>query len=223
MSDATCMTYPDNIEPGPAVREYKAYRDHALCHHSSYATPRGFADAGNAAIAEEATGRKQAEDERDHGTKVLKKRLRELASQRERAEQADAALATCESQKRGLAAAAKTGLVAGNRVVELENELQDYQTQFEFELSARKQAEAEVARLTPFSDRAKRNVEKWGLQDFETLGLAVCEEAGELAQAILQEKHEGGSRERITDEAIDLGALCIQVADLAACHKARDD
>ena len=48
-------------------------------------------------------------------------------------------------------------------------------------------------------------------QDFETLGLAVCEEAGELAQAILQNKHENGERSRITHEALDLAALCVQV------------
>lgn len=56
-----------------------------------------------------------------------------------------------------------------------------------------------------------KNLDKWGVQDFETLGLAVCEEAGELAQAILQNKHENGERSRITQEAIDLAALCVQV------------
>ena len=72
---------------------------------------------------------------------------------------------------------------------------------------------AEVERLKPFADRATRNVEKWGPQDFVSLGLAVCEEAGELAQAILQAQHEGGAPERIKDEAVDLGALCIQVVE----------
>jgi NTP pyrophosphatase (non-canonical NTP hydrolase) len=60
-------------------------------------------------------------------------------------------------------------------------------------------------------DRAKTNIKKWGLQNFETLGLCVCEEAGELAQAILQHRHQNGDRERIRQEAIDLGALCLQV------------
>lgn len=59
--------------------------------------------------------------------------------------------------------------------------------------------------------RVNNNVAKWGIQDFETLGLAVCEEAGELAQAILQHKYEGGERGRISSEALDLAALCIQV------------
>lgn len=59
--------------------------------------------------------------------------------------------------------------------------------------------------------RVCKNLDKWGVQDFETLGLAVCEEAGELAQAILQNKHEGGDRGRITREALDLAALCVQV------------
>jgi NTP pyrophosphatase (non-canonical NTP hydrolase) len=61
------------------------------------------------------------------------------------------------------------------------------------------------------SRRASKNLAKWGVQDFETLGLAVAEEAGELAQAILQNKHEKGELGRISQEAIDLGALCVQV------------
>ncbi len=61
--------------------------------------------------------------------------------------------------------------------------------------------------------KARRNLAKWGRQDFETLGLAVAEEAGELAQAILQARHEVGDPDRIRREAIDLGALCIQVMD----------
>ena len=61
------------------------------------------------------------------------------------------------------------------------------------------------------AERAARNLEKWGPQDFQTLGLAVCEEAGELAQAILKERHESGKRDRIREEAIDLGALCLQI------------
>jgi len=59
--------------------------------------------------------------------------------------------------------------------------------------------------------KSGENLDKWGVQDFETLGLAVAEEAGELAQAILQNKHEGGERGRITLEALDLAALCVQV------------
>jgi len=61
--------------------------------------------------------------------------------------------------------------------------------------------------------RASNNLNKWGKQDVETLGLAVAEEAGELAQAILQHKHECGKEDRIYSEAIDLGALCLQVME----------
>ncbi len=61
--------------------------------------------------------------------------------------------------------------------------------------------------------RASNNLARWGKQDFETLGLAVCEEAGELAQAILQHKHEGGHEDRIFSEAIDLGAVCLQIME----------
>lgn len=63
-------------------------------------------------------------------------------------------------------------------------------------------------------EMADRNVRKWGLQDFQTLTLAVAEETGELAQAVLQHKWEAGSLERVRDEAVDLGALCIQIIDL---------
>ena len=59
--------------------------------------------------------------------------------------------------------------------------------------------------------RVAKNLDKWGVQDFETLGLAVAEEAGELAQAILQARYENGERGRIGEEAIDLAALCVQV------------
>ena len=63
------------------------------------------------------------------------------------------------------------------------------------------------------AEKAAANLAKWGMQDFETLGLAVAEEAGELAQAILQYLHEGGDRGRIMEEAVDLGALCLQVME----------
>lgn len=66
-------------------------------------------------------------------------------------------------------------------------------------------------------NKAKKNVEKRGVQDMMTLGMAAAEEMGELAQAILQHRDEDGDRKRIRDEAIDLGALCIQVL-LLYCH-----
>lgn len=62
-----------------------------------------------------------------------------------------------------------------------------------------------------FLERAVANVAKWGKQDLETLGLAIAEETGELCQAILKARWEGGDRERIREEVIDLGALCHQV------------
>jgi NTP pyrophosphatase (non-canonical NTP hydrolase) len=58
------------------------------------------------------------------------------------------------------------------------------------------------------------NVLKWGKQDFVTLALAMMEEAGEVARAILEHKDGTGERERIRQEAIDLGALCLQVMAL---------
>ncbi len=61
------------------------------------------------------------------------------------------------------------------------------------------------------ADKADANISKWGLQDEATLILAATEELGELAQAFLKSKHEGGQIGRITDEAKDLGALCCQI------------
>lgn len=61
------------------------------------------------------------------------------------------------------------------------------------------------------SIQAKANIRKWGIQNFETLGLAIAEETGELAQAILQYKYENKPEECIAKEAIDLGALCLQI------------
>lgn len=71
--------------------------------------------------------------------------------------------------------------------------------------------------------KAKKNLDKWGVQDFDTLGLAVCEEAGELAQAILQNKHENGALGRISAEALDLAALCVQVlVTMSIMHGAKN-
>ena len=73
--------------------------------------------------------------------------------------------------------------------------------------------------------RAERNLTKWGKQDLETLGLAIAEETGELCQAVLKARDEGGDRERIREETIDLGSLCLQLIYLldnppcAACDR----
>ena len=65
--------------------------------------------------------------------------------------------------------------------------------------------------LALFAMKAEENIEKWGVQHLETLVLAIAEETGELAQALLQYRHEGGERQRILDETADLGALCCQI------------
>ena len=73
--------------------------------------------------------------------------------------------------------------------------------------------------------QACKNLNKWGRQSLETLGLAVAEESGELAEAILQNKWENGERKRIREEAVDLAALCWQIAEVldhpscAACDR----
>ncbi|WP_435125438.1 hypothetical protein [Halobaculum sp. D14] len=59
--------------------------------------------------------------------------------------------------------------------------------------------------------KASENIEEWGVQAEETLLLAMQEELGELAQAHLEARHEGGDPERIDEELDDLGALLIQL------------
>ncbi|WP_148680502.1 hypothetical protein [Halovivax ruber] len=67
--------------------------------------------------------------------------------------------------------------------------------------------------------KAEENVEEWGLQDVETLLLAMQEEQGELAQAFLEAAYEGGDPERVAEELADLGALCFQLRwSLNDCH-----
>ena len=62
-------------------------------------------------------------------------------------------------------------------------------------------------------NKASANLAKWGMQPVETLGLVASEECGELCQAILKTNHEGGDRDRIRQEAIDLGAVCLQILE----------
>jgi NTP pyrophosphatase (non-canonical NTP hydrolase) len=65
--------------------------------------------------------------------------------------------------------------------------------------------------IDKIASQAVENVAKWGQQPLETLGLVAAEEMGEICQAILQWQHEGGRRERIFEEAIDLAAVCLQI------------
>jgi len=59
--------------------------------------------------------------------------------------------------------------------------------------------------------KASKGLSLHGVRDFETLALRISEEAGELAQAVLEHRDEGGELGRISEEAVDLGAFCIQV------------
>lgn len=65
--------------------------------------------------------------------------------------------------------------------------------------------------MRKWRDRARSNLLEWGEQSYPVLALAIVEELGELAQAILEHEHEGGDPERIPEELADLGALGYQV------------
>lgn len=62
--------------------------------------------------------------------------------------------------------------------------------------------------------RSVANAEKWGVQDLETLALAICEQSGKLSQSILHSTKEPDKcvAGRTLDEARHIGALSIQVA-----------
>ena len=59
--------------------------------------------------------------------------------------------------------------------------------------------------------KAKKNIEKWGAQDMETLLLATMEELGELTQAWLQFKHQDTKFNRVVSELDDVMALGYQM------------
>lgn len=65
--------------------------------------------------------------------------------------------------------------------------------------------------LAYWREKAEENIEKWGLQDVDTLLLAMQEEQGELSQAYLEAEYEDGDARRIAKELDDLAALCIQL------------
>jgi NTP pyrophosphatase (non-canonical NTP hydrolase) len=55
-----------------------------------------------------------------------------------------------------------------------------------------------------------------GIQDIETLAICISEESGEVSRATLdlrlhQEDGRAGALDKVREEAIDLGALCLQL------------
>ena len=72
------------------------------------------------------------------------------------------------------------------------------------------QFEASSSLFDRWMSKADENIHEWGLQDEETLLLAMQEELGELTQAVLEARAEGGDPGRIDRELDDLGALLIQ-------------
>lgn len=62
-----------------------------------------------------------------------------------------------------------------------------------------------------WAEKADENIAEWGVQDVETLLLAMQEELGELTQAHLEALAEDGDPHRVSDELDDLAALCVQL------------
>lgn len=65
--------------------------------------------------------------------------------------------------------------------------------------------------LAHWTEKAAENVDEWGLQEIDTLLLAMQEEQGELTQAYLESEYEDGDAAQIAAELDDLAALCIQL------------
>lgn len=65
--------------------------------------------------------------------------------------------------------------------------------------------------FTEWNLKAGEDIEEWGIQDVETLLLAMQEELGELTQAHLETIHEDGDQRRVANELDDLAALVLQL------------
>lgn len=65
---------------------------------------------------------------------------------------------------------------------------------------------------TGWEEKARSNLDRWGVQSVETLLLAMQEEMGELTQAHLEARDEDGDSAAVRDELDDLAALCYQLA-----------
>lgn len=71
--------------------------------------------------------------------------------------------------------------------------------------------EADFVNSRRWWEMAGDNIEEWGLQDPETLLLAAQEELGELTQAVLEHRHEGGDLNAAIQELDDLAPLMYQL------------
>jgi len=71
--------------------------------------------------------------------------------------------------------------------------------------------------------KAVENIDDWGVQEEETLLLAMQEELGELTQAYLEARAEGLDPHRIDEEIDDLGALLLQLCESRSFRTPYDD
>jgi len=64
------------------------------------------------------------------------------------------------------------------------------------------------------AEHARNNIKKRGIQDLRTIALAIAEECGEVAQAILDWENDECAYVEIWEENVDLAALTYQLATL---------
>ena len=70
--------------------------------------------------------------------------------------------------------------------------------------------------MTEWKWKAMENVDKWGLQNKETLALAMMEELGELTQAILQYNELGHDIPDADEHELKYNRMLNELDDLAA-------
>ena len=70
--------------------------------------------------------------------------------------------------------------------------------------------------MSKWEDIAMENVEKWGMQDKETLALAMMEELGELTQAILQYNELDHDVPNVVEHQLKYQRMVDELDDLAA-------
>jgi len=69
-----------------------------------------------------------------------------------------------------------------------------------------------------WSETARENETKWGIQHPEELLSALTEELGEIEQAYLEATHESADAVRVQDEIDDLGPLLFQLVESVRTH-----
>lgn len=85
------------------------------------------------------------------------------------------------------------------------------------ESEACKKAKTELLEI---GDQAAANIAKWGVQEIDTLVIAISEQSGKVSQAYLHSMHEPNKYERgqLKQQARHTAALCLQLFITLEAH-----